>query len=105
MHPSLSIAALVALASSATACLRVHVDLATELLANDIVTIQLFYGEDELCVKGANSEFFTDNEEWYTIECPLGEGDAAFKYKVAVTENGKRGWVECKSFFLYLSVF
>jgi hypothetical protein len=101
MRLPLSVAALVAIASPATACLRVHVDLSTEIFTNDVVTIQLFYEETQVCVKGANSEFFTDNEEWYSIECPLGEGDAAFKYKVAVTENGKRGWVECKSFYTF----
>ncbi|KAK3349561.1 hypothetical protein B0T25DRAFT_570184 [Lasiosphaeria hispida] len=77
-----------ALALGARACLQVHTHLLSDPFSDDGMTIQIFEGSDRQVCMGGGSKFFSSNQDWFQVDCP----DTG--YRAAVTENGKRGWVE-----------
>ncbi|KAL2827316.1 hypothetical protein BDW59DRAFT_160281 [Aspergillus cavernicola] len=96
-HLAISIATLVATATTARACVKAHAYLTTHPLANDVMYMQIREDRDAdgvtvtLC-EGTGYNYFSDSEDHYSIECPFLEGGGT-NY-LEVWDNGRQGMLE-----------
>jgi hypothetical protein len=72
----------------AQACLQVHTYLQSDPFSEDGMTIQIFEGNNRLVCQGGASKLFSNNQDWFEVNCP------ETGYRAGITENGRKGWVE-----------